>query len=288
MLFPYKDADSRIHRLDARPKMVFVAVMFVLSILLSDILYLSVLLAIVLMVAAVGKILRPTLGLLKFVAFIAIFVFVFNLFLSTGSSVLFEWGPIVVTEESMLFALSMSLRLFLAVGAFSLLTLAVHPDEALGILSRFGYKTMTGLSLSTRMYPTIAADSRNIMDSMRSRGVEFDEGNFVQKTKARAPVLMPLLLNSLDRSIGIAEAMEARGFGSGKRTIYNETSMTTRERLMIVSFLAAMVFGVVTFILGWGGGDYLSDPSLTYGLSDILILSVYAFLLSTIVMGGGE
>ena len=40
---------------------------------------------------------------------------------------------------------------------------------------------MTGLSIATRMYPTIAADSANIEDAMKARGVEFDQGNLVQK-----------------------------------------------------------------------------------------------------------
>ena len=53
----------------------------------------------------------------------------------------------------------MCFRLFLAIGAFSILTFTVHPDKLLQTLSKYGFKSMTGLSIATRMYPTIAADS---------------------------------------------------------------------------------------------------------------------------------
>ena len=93
-----------------------------------------------------------------------------------------------VRQESILFAISMCLRLFLAISAFSILTFTVHPDKLLQVLSKFGYKSMTGLSIATRMYPTIAADSGTIEDAMKARGVEFEDGNMIKKAKARAPV----------------------------------------------------------------------------------------------------
>jgi len=289
MFFPYKDVDSRIHHLDARPKIVFVAVMFFLSILVSDILYLLFLFCVVMVVSAVARILRPTLGLLKYSLFVGIFILLFNLLISSGSTILFQWGWLAITLESLVFSISMVIRLFLTMASFSLLTFAVHPDELLRVLSRYGYRVTTGLSLATRMYPTIAADSGAIMDSMRARGVEMDEGGLIQKTKARAPVLMPLLLNSLDRSIGISEAMEARGFGSGRqRTNYSDPRLRPIERYLIISFLCALAFGVAAFVMGWGNQDYLYSVSFDYGPMDAIVLFVYGVLLCPILVGGSD
>jgi energy-coupling factor transport system permease protein len=188
--------------------------------------------------------------------------------------------------ESVLFAASMCLRLFLAVGAFSLLAFIVHPDEALRAMSRFGYKTTTSFSLSTRMYPTIAADSHNIMDAMRARGVEFDEGGALQRARSRSPVVMPLLLNSLERSVGISEAMEARGFGSGKRTSYTVHKITPLEIAMLVSFVSAIAFSVVMFILGYGQVNYLQGYGVDPSLVDIEIIGVVILMLAPIFVGG--
>jgi energy-coupling factor transport system permease protein len=286
MIFPYKDTNSRIHKLDAWPKIVFVAAMFVMSVLLSDIVYLTILFLFVLLVAIAGRVLRSTLSLLKYTVYVAAFVFLFNIFLTQGYNVIFSYGILMITSESVLFAISMCLRLFLAVGAFSLLAFIVHPDEALRVMSRFGYKTTTAFSLSTRMYPTIATDSRNIMDAMRARGVEFDEGGTLQKARSRAPVVMPLLMNSLERSVGISEAMEARGFGSGKRTSYNVTKITPLEIGMLISFIGAMVFSVIMFIFGYGQVDYIRGNGINPRLIDFEIVGLVLLLLAPIFIGG--
>jgi len=288
MFFPYKDTASRIHLLDARPKIVFVLAAFIFSILLSDILYLSALFVLVLAISISAHTLKSTWSLLRYALYVAIFVVIFNVLLSSGRHVLFVIGPIAITSESILFSISMCLRLFLAVSAFALLTFAIHPDEALRTMSRVGYKTTTALSLSTRMYPTIANDSRNIMDSMRARGVEFDQGGFLKKVKARANVVMPLLFNSLDRSVAIAEAMETRGFGAGKRTNYSESRLNRRQKMMIASFVLSIVFGISLFVLGYGNADYLNGAGFHYGVDDFLVLAAYVILLSPILAGGGK
>jgi energy-coupling factor transport system permease protein len=283
---PYEDKDSRIHRLDARPKIVFVLSIFLLSILISDIFYLAVLFAFVMVVAIVGMVLRSTLGLLKYALYVATFLFIFSILFSQGSHILFTIGPIQVRQESVLFATSMCMRLFLAIGAFALLTLTVHPDQVLQILSKFGFKSMTGLSIATRMYPTIASDFGNIEDAMKARGVEFDDGNFVQKAKARAPVMMPLLLNSMDRSMEIAEAMEARGFGAGTRTHYFDSPMTARSKAMVVIFLAAIPFGIAMFVLGFGNADYIGGATLTVRTIDVAVAAAEVMFFVPILLGG--
>jgi energy-coupling factor transport system permease protein len=285
LLFPYQDKDSRIHHLDARPKIVFVLAIFMLSILISDIFYLTVLLAFALVVVTAAKVLRATLSLLKYTVYVAAFLFLFSILFSQGSTVIFTIWIIQVTQESILFATSMSLRLFLAIVAFSVLTFTVHPDDLLKILSRFGVKSMTGLSIATRMYPTIAADSGSIEDAMKARGVEFDKGNVIAKAKVRAPVMMPLLLNSMDRSMEIAEAMEARGFGARRRTSYYDPIMSRRERAIMYLALAAVPFGVAMFILGYGNANYIGGSTLTVDSMDVLVVAVEVLLFASILLG---
>jgi len=289
MLFPYQEKDSRIHRLDARPKMVFVLAFFLLSILISDILYLAVLLALVLAVAAAGRVMRETLGLLKYSVYVAAFLFLFSIvFAPAGDVVLLDLGLFRVMEGSVLFAVSMTLRLLLTVVAFAILTFTVHPDDSLRILSRFGFKSMTGASIATRMYPTIAADSAAISDAMKARGVEFDDGNFVRKAKARAPVMMPLLMNSMERSMDIAEAMESRGFGAGRRTRYIDRPLRLRDKLMMLSFLAAVPFGVAMFVLGYGNADYLAGEPFTVTTAGAAVAIVEALFFAPIFLGGSR
>lgn len=287
MLFPYQDKDSPIHRLDARTKMVFVLVFFLISILISDIIYLSVMLAFALIVAARGRVMRETLGLLKYTIYVAVFLFLFSIiFAPAGDRVLVDLGLFKVMEGSVLFAVSMSLRLLLSVVAFAILTFTVHPDDSLRILSKFGFKSMTGVSIATRMYPTIAADSVAISDAMKARGVEFDDGNLVRKAKARAPVMMPLLMNSMERSMDIAEAMEARGFGAGQRTRYKDPMLSRLDKMMIASFLLALPFGLAMYILGYGNADYLGGEAFSFTVAGTAVALIEVLFFAPILIGG--
>jgi energy-coupling factor transport system permease protein len=210
----------------------------------------------------------------------------FSIIFGQGSLVWYNLGPVQVKQEAMLFATSMAFRLFLAMTAFCILTFTVHPDRLLQVLSKFGYKSMTGLSIATRMYPTIAADSGAIEDAMKARGVEFDAGGFVQKAKARAPVLMPLIMNSMDRSMEISEAMEARGFGAGKRSRYFDEPLSLRSKITIGMFLAAVPFGIIMFTLGFGNANYIYGATLNVGLADVAVVATYIALFSPMLLGG--
>jgi energy-coupling factor transport system permease protein len=288
MLFPYQDKDSRIHRLDARPKLVFVLSIFLLSILISDIFFLAILFTLVMVVVSAGKVVRATLSLLKYTVYVAAFIIIFSILFTQGSHVILDLGLIKIKSESILYATSMCLRLFLAIAAFALMTFTIHPDQLLRILSKFGFKSMTGLSIATRMYPTIAADSTAISDAMKARGVEFDQGNVLEKAKARAPVMMPLLLNSMERSMEIAEAMEARGFGAGRRTQYHDSAMTRREKAMCALFIAALPFGVIMFILGYGNADYFAGAPFAITPIGLLVALIEASFFAPILMGAGK
>ena len=287
MLFPYQDKNTSLHRLDARPKMVFVLALFLLSILISDILYLSAMLVLALAVIVKGRVVRETLGLLRYTIYVVAFLFLFSIiFTPSVGPVLLDLGIVKITEGPVLFSISMSLRLILSVVAFAILTFTVHPDDLLRILSRLGFKSMTGISIATRMYPTIAADSTAISDAMKARGVEFDDGNLVRKAKARAPVMMPLLMNSMERSMDIAEAMEARGFGAGKRTRYKDPVLGTADKLMMLSFLLAIPFGLAMFIMGYGNVDYLAGEPIAITAAGAIMAAVEVLFFAPILLGG--
>ena len=289
MLFPYQDKDTPIHRLDARPKMVFVLAFFLLSILISDIGYLSAMLVLALAVVVRGQVARETLGLLKYTIYVVAFLFLFSIiFTPPAGGMLIDLGIVKITEGPVLFSISMSLRLILSVVAFAILTFTVHPDDLLRILSRMGFKSMTGISIATRMYPTIAADSTAISDAMKARGVEFDDGSLVRRAKARAPVMMPLLMNSMERSMDIAEAMEARGFGTGKRTRYKDPPLRTADKLMMLSFLLAIPFGLAMFVMGYGNADYLAGEPIVITAAGAAVASIEVLFFAPILLGGRQ
>ena len=55
-------------------------------------------------------------------------------------------------------------------------------------------------------------DTTRIMNAQKARGVDFDEGNIIQKVRSIIPILIPLFASSFKRADALAIAMEARGY----------------------------------------------------------------------------
>jgi energy-coupling factor transport system permease protein len=54
------------------------------------------------------------------------------------------------------------------------------------------------------------------MDAQKSRGLELEKGNFLKRIRNFIPILIPLIVGAIRRSLELAEAMESRAFGAKK------------------------------------------------------------------------
>jgi len=101
-----------------------------------------------------------------------------------------------------------------------------------------------------------------ISDGYRTRGVQLDAGGWFKKLKNRGKMTVSLLSNSLDRAVQIAEAMEARAFGSGqKRVFYKDISISKMDAVTLGVVLLPLAAGITVRVLGYG--DYQYYPNLT-------------------------
>ena len=175
------------------------------------------------------------------------------------------------------------MRLLAIVSAFTLVTLTVHPDDLLLALLklRLPYKSVLVTSLSTKFVPTLIDDLERITDAQRSRGLEMDRGGLRQRVGNRIALVIPLLSNSLDRAVQVAEAMEARALGSGKnRGSYHQIEISRVDALTLAFNLATLGVGIWACLLApksyifypYGAGIGLSQPNLYPMLSVGLLL----------------
>lgn len=80
------------------------------------------------------------------------------------------------------------------------------------------------------------------MNAQRARGVDFGEGNLIDKMKAVIPLLIPLFVSSFKRAEDLATAMEARGYQGGEgRTKYRILHWHTKDTLVILTFVVLTV-----------------------------------------------
>lgn len=162
---------------------------------------------------------------------------------NTGSHPFFP-GPIVpvlgeltVTREELAIAALYALR-FAAVGlASAVYALLLDHDRLLGAAT-WARRSALAVALATRLVPTLERDAAGLVEALRGRGL------VVESARARARLLSPLLAGSLERSLNLAEAMEARGFGRPGRTRLPTPAWTGLDRLA-VALAPALVVGAL-------------------------------------------
>ncbi|MGH9054791.1 MAG: energy-coupling factor transporter transmembrane component T family protein [Acidimicrobiales bacterium] len=163
-----------------------------------------------------GRRLRPlALG----VSLLALLTMVANALLShTGKTVLTVlpgWLPLIggtVTVEAVAFGAAIALGLAAAVSVTSVLSLVVDSADLVDTLPGFLARTGAAVGSALNLVPAVAASISSVVDAQRLRG-----------WRPRGPrdlvdLVIPVLLESIERSLQLAESMEARAFGSGKRT----------------------------------------------------------------------
>ena len=120
-------------------------------------------------------------------------------------------GPIDVSTDEIQIAVVNGLRLAVVALAFSAYTLRVDHDRLVSAAG-FARRSALAVALATRLIPTLERDATGLSESVRGRGVE------LHGARGYASLLSPLVAGSLERATGLAEAMEARGFGRSGAT----------------------------------------------------------------------
>jgi energy-coupling factor transport system permease protein len=265
--YKYTDKGTGIHKLNPWCKLAWIATVFILALLFNNPLYLLLLFLSTLPLVLAAGIAKEWASLMKFSLLLCLLIIVINALASNqGSHILYQIPfaiPIVgapkITLEAVLWGVGNSLRLLAIISAFTILTFTIHPDDLILVLmkAKLPYKSVMVTSLSTKSVPALIDDAQRISDVQKSRGLEFDKGGRIQKVKSYMAVGIPLLSNSLDRAVQVAEAMESRAFGSTKnRTFYKELKMSRFDTITFVCALLPFIFGIAIRYLGYGGYDY--------------------------------
>ena len=211
-------------------------------------------------------------GYLKAALWLVLLVMLINPLVNhNGSTVLWSGpdlpllGQLVVTMEAVAYGAAMGIRLLALISVFCLFNLIIHPDRFFSMLSVLAQKSALVLSLTTRLLPVLGLAMRRISEAQQLRGVDFNQGTFAQRLKKSTYRLNILLVTSLEDSLQVAEAMHARGFGSGPRTRYRHDRFRPRDGICLAGCLLAVVISFYCLFSGAGSYVYFPALSVLYG-----------------------
>ncbi len=251
--FRFRRVSSPIHGLDPRVKFLYVLVIFGIAIAFFEVLPLILLFLIQIPFVLVAGVQRQWVRSLRGALFLATFIFVVNF-------VFGYFGGIYPSYMSPWeYPLAMSLRFLVLVESFSIFFLTTSPDHLSLALeqSHVPYEFCFAFTTAVRFVPVLAEEAQTIMDAQKARGLELERGNFIKRVRNYIPILIPLIVSAIRRSLELAEAMESRAWGATeKRTNLYVLRMKSADCTLIAVSVGMLILSIYVRL-------FISVPSLT-------------------------
>lgn len=257
----YYPADSMIHKLDPRTKLVgtiaFIVSVFLFHTFLGYAVAGVFLAGMILMSKVPVKFIFKGLKTIFMLLLITIF---FNMILTPGE-VVWKLGFLKVTKEGLVLAGTMAIRLvFLVIGS-SIMTLTTTPNQLTDGLERLlrplnkihvpVHDIAMMMSIALRFIPILLEETDKIMKAQMARGADFESGGLIQKAKSMVPLLVPLFISAFRRANDLALAMEARCYHGGEgRTQMKPLRYQTRDYAAYGVLMAYLVCSIGLRVCG--------------------------------------
>lgn len=259
----YYPADSVIHKLDPRTKLVgtigFIVSVFLFHTFVGYAVATIFLAGMILLSKVPVKFIFKGLKTIFMLLLITIF---FNMILTPGE-VVWKLGFIKITKEGLVLAGTMAIRLVYLVIGSSLMTLTTTPNQltdglekSLRPLNKIHipvHEIAMMMSIALRFIPILTEELEKIMKAQTARGIDFESGGLLKRVKSMVPIIVPLFVAAIRRANDLAMAMESRCYHGGVgRTKLKPLKYEKRDKIayiVLFVFLAVMIY--LSFFSPW-------------------------------------
>jgi len=234
----YEAGDSAVHRLDPRTKLFILAAWFVVALVPSTLPHALGVLALAAVYVTIARSWSAVARIRFFLLIITVFSIVVWGVIPREGEVIF----LFVRREALVFGALTAIKIDAILVAGIVFLATTRNEEITTGLVRLGvpYVMCFAFSTALRLVPTFAATGATVVEAQRSRGLELDTGSPWSRMKAYIPLMAPIFLVSIRNANLMAMALEARGFGAGKkRTFYIRLRMRPRDWAALI--VAAMI-----------------------------------------------
>lgn len=252
----YVENQSIIHDLDPRTKLMSLVLFLIILVYIHNpVYYLPLFVFIALIYFLAGIPINHILKSLRGLTLLLIFTVLLRA-ITTSGHVIQTFGSITITQEGLYNGFTFAARILLMVLSANIVTSTSTPKRlADGIEKTFSFLTKFGVNihdLSTivliafHFIPILSEEAVNIKDAQAARGVDFEHGSMLSKTKKIMALVIPLFMASLRRTSELALVLEARGY---QQDIQSTKMHPLRYHMIdrIVQFI--MIGGVILVIL---------------------------------------
>ena len=241
-LFLYREADTLLHRLDARTKILGLLALFTVALLFSQPALQAGGLVALLGLALVARCLPN----LKKLWVLLLLLFLYCLILWP----LFVKGPL---SKTVAFSLAMGLRLDVMVIAGVIVLSTTRVEDFTAGLQRLGLPGPMAFacSLAFRWVPAFLGTAQAVVQAQQARGLDLQGGNVVVRAGRYVPLIIPLMTHVLRQTLLLAMALEAKGFDpSAIRARAGESRFTAADDAVLAGLAVLLL---LCLWLRWNG-----------------------------------
>lgn len=262
--FNYIDRKSPVHDLTGATKLVCLLLWTFAAMLTFDTRLLVVLAALAIVAMMVARIRIRDVKVLFWFSFVFmllnnLLIFLFSpehgvTIYGTRHEICHLFWRYYLVQEQLFYMLNVILKYMVTVPVVIVFVSTTDPSEFASSLNRIGvsYKIAYSVSLALRYIPDIQREYRDISIAQQARGLEMEsrKQSLFKRLKNAATMIFPLIISSMDRIETVANAMELRGFGKGrKRSWYTARPFRLADGFAMVMCLLMLAASIVLNIL---------------------------------------
>lgn len=176
-----------------------------------------------------------------------------------GATVLFYLNSRPFTLEALLYGLTAAAMVVAALCWLRALSGFMTSDKVLYLFSRLSPKLALLLSMAIRYLKLFRQRWRKTQQAQKALGL-YDDGNLIDAVRGRARVFSILMTWALENGVVTADSMDARGYGSRRRSSFALFRFHLSDGILILLFLsltALTAAGLITAHI-----DYYPDLDL--------------------------
>lgn len=195
-----------------------------------------------------------------------------------GVTVLFVVNDSPITLEATLYGVFAAGMMISVLYRFRTFTMIMTADKLMYVFGRFSPKAALILSMALRYVPLMRRQNNRIRNTQKALGI-YRGDNVADTLKGEARIFSIMATWSLETGIITADSMEARGYGTHRRTSFSIFRFTAFDAVILC--VSSLLTAAVITAAYLGETDFTFYPALskiTYSLPAIAAYVSYGIL----------
>ncbi len=180
---------------------------------------------------------------------LAIITPVFN---HRGNTVLLIVNNVPVTIEALFCGIYNSAMVVGVIYWFRVFSELMTDDRVLYVFGRFSKKLALVISVAFRYIPLLGERTVKVREACKAQGL-YEDGNIIARLKSEVKVFSAVTTFALEKGMITADSMEARGYGTARRTQYTSYRFKAVDAVLTALSLLLCASGIFCAAKGYVG-----------------------------------